>query len=137
MRQFIVLLFFLLISFQLFAQDICRFKDTREFRAAINSQEVKLLLKKQNPSTFSSFENKMIFTMMQKTHFEPVTFNEAMELFYEQISDGEIAYYTNGKFKVALVRYWPGDTEVGAFIDPTNLNLKVLAIISDGEIYCL
>lgn len=136
MKTFLLLALF--ISFDLLAFDPCSYSSTAEFNDDLKSQGIEAVKNSRNPKRFRFVEKQMIhLTVSLQDWLNGISRVEALDLFVEGSSDGEIAYFQlNGK-EVALVHYWPGDNEYGAFFEMNNSAFRLMAEIRDSEIVCL
>lgn len=138
-----LILTFLFLTTSAFAQDICSFQETWEFKEALTAKGIKPTKKSTNHKRFTFIEKDMIhLTVTLQGWLNGVSREEALDNFndmYEGQSGslaGEIVYYTiNGK-KYALVHYWPGENEYGGFFEVKDRSYKLIAEISDSFIEC-
>lgn len=136
MKTFLFLALF--ISSNLLAFDPCSYPSTVEFIEDLESQGIEAVKTSRNPKRFRFVEKQMIhLTVSLQEWLNGVSRIEALDLFVENSSDGEIVYFQlNGK-EIALVHYWPGDNEYGAFFEMNSSAFRLLAEIRDSEIVCL
>lgn len=133
----------LFITTNAFAVDICSFEETWEVSDALEAQGIKAHKTSKNHKRFTFAEKEMIhLTITLQDWLKGISRGEALETFadiYEgkQGSNaGEIKYYRiNGK-EVALVHYWPGDNEYGAYYELKNGAHRLIAEVSDSFITC-
>lgn len=126
----------LLLSSQLFAQDICSYQETWEFEEALQASNIKTSKISKNHKRFLFVEKLMIhLTVTQEEWLSGSTREEALEIFGNG-NDGKISYYQINGRTFALVQYWPGDNEVGAFFEMKESTFKLIASISDSFIRC-
>ncbi len=124
-------------SLNAFALHPCEFEMTQDFREALTASGVKPLKVSKAPSKFRFIEKQMIhLTISLQEWLSGVSRNEALELFVEDRNDGEILYYHLDGKDIALVHYYPGDNEYGAFIEMKGSAFALLAEIRDSDIYC-
>lgn len=135
MKSLITLL--LLTSFNAFAADICAFEETWEFHEALEAEGVKAVKTSKNSKRFTFVEKQMIhLTVAQQDWLKGISKEEAWESFSEGSSDGEVLYYKLDGKDYALVHYWPGDNEFGAFYEMKNGAYRIIATIDDAFITC-
>jgi hypothetical protein len=68
---------------------------------------------------------------------DPADALDDVDAYVDDVDAGEIEYLTAENTKFALVHYWPGENEYGAFIEiKNNKSIKVMASITDGFIEC-
>ncbi len=97
---------------------------------------------------FSPVDRKMVFAMMveygktwQTFKDEAAAMHDLLD-FYEGektpgTNAGEIIRFHEGTKTIALVHFWPGDNEFGAYFEVlSNGTFKKIATIGDGDIYC-
>lgn len=140
--KFLFALMFL-ISTSAFAQNICEYQETFDFVEALKSQGVNKARKSTNHKRFTFVEKSMIhLTVTLQGWLGGLSRDEALENFADMYNGemgsnaGEIVYYNyNGK-SYALVHYWPGDNEFGAFFEMTGKAYKLVAEINDSFIEC-
>ena len=136
-----------LISLNAMAVDLCRLGDTNVFEDAVKAHQFRMYKRSANHVAFTNLEKAMIQMAVQAVHFENkrVSLPEALYIFgdYSEYTKGkpgslagEILYFAVGQSQFAFVRYYPGDNEYGAFVTMVNNQLKLLAIVGDGEIVC-
>lgn len=128
------------------ALDVCKLEDTVAFDEAVEAKKAVLISESDNHKRWTAVEKKMIHaTIKSDGYSEKLNQYEALRQFGDYYEDdkepgsnaGEIEYYKIGKVSLALVHYWPGDNEVGAFIELLpNGKFKLVATISDQWISC-
>ncbi len=143
MKSLLILIALVSIQAQA-AFDVCQFEDTVAFDEAVDAKKVTLVKQTNDHKKWTAIEKKMIHETI-KSPESKITQFEALRYFGDYYEDsteegsnaGEIQYFRAGNFKFALVHYWPGDNEVGAFIElgPKN-QIKILATVSDQWIEC-
>lgn len=143
MKSILILLTFFSIQAHA-AFNVCQFEDTVAFDEAIDAKKVTLIKETSDHKKWTNFEKKMIHETI-KSSGHKATLKQALRQFgdyYENSNEegsnaGSIQYFQTGSFKFALVHYWPGDNEVGAFLEigPKN-QIKILATVSDQWIEC-
>lgn len=129
-----LILFALMISSTAFA-GVCDYSYTFEIDEAIERGEIQVLRTSDNHSNFSKLEKSMILETVKMT-MEESDMNEALELFADRSSPGEIQYLMDSGELIALVHFWPGDTEVGMMFRMKGNSFSYLAVIGDSEIDC-
>ena len=141
MKIILILAFF--ISFQSFAADICNFQETWEFTEALKEEGIKPLKRSKNHKRFTFVEKEMIhLTITLQYWLKGASRDEALENFADLYDGkmgsnaGEILYYSIEGKTYALVHYWPGDNEVGAFYEMKGRAYRLIAEISDSFIEC-
>lgn len=141
--KIVVLLISLFITFQSYAVDICSFVETWEYQEALERAGVKTSKKSKNHKRFTALEKDMIhLTISLQDWLRGVSREEALMQFGDFYNGqlgpnaGEILYYQIGYKTFALVHYWPGDTEVGAFFELRGRAFKLIAEINDSFIEC-
>lgn len=128
------------------AFDVCQFEDTVAFDEAVEAKKLSLIYQADDHKKWTILEKKMIHaTITSDDYHANVNQNEALRTFGDYYEDnteegansGSIQYYKVGAYKFVLVHYWPGDNEVGAFleVDPKG-KIKILATISDQWVEC-
>ncbi|HXH74665.1 MAG TPA: hypothetical protein VNJ08_06845 [Bacteriovoracaceae bacterium] len=128
----LIAIFTILLTTQAFAFDLCAFQETSELN-------LEILKASQNPKRFTFAEKNLIHrTIALQSMYEGISKAEALVLFKEGSSDGEITYFQMGDKQMILVHYWPGDNEYGAFyqIKPTG-TAKLIARVGDSFISCI
>lgn len=136
-----------LVSLNAMAVDLCQMGDTNVFEDAVKARQFRLYKRSANHAAFSNLEKAMIQLTVQAVHYENkrLSLPEALYIFgdYSQYTKGqpgslagEILYFAVGQNQFAFVRYYPGDNEYGAFVTMVNNQLKLIAIVGDGEIVC-
>ena len=129
----------LLFSTQIFAQDICAFEETWEFEEALSNANIKTSKISKNHKRFLFVEKQMIhLAITQEDWLKGCTRDQALEVFsdYNGSNAGEISYYQIQGKTYALVHYWPGENEMGAYFEMTSSAFKLIATISDSFIRC-
>ncbi len=127
-----------LLSFNSFAFNICDYEDTATVSDAIEAKKIIKTKTVSEHSAFSNVEKKMILMALKTDSLNAeIDEEEALRLFNDDVDAGEIEYLTAENTKFALVHYWPGENEYGAFIEiKNNKSIKVIAAITDGFIEC-
>mgnify|MGYP003574888615 CR=1 FL=1 len=135
-----------LLSAQAFAAfDVCQFEDTVAFQEAVDAKKIKKTKEVNFETGFSAIEKQMIKTTINSdSSHAHLNLDEAVKEFGDYFGGrtepgtnaGEIVYYSVGSDKFALVHYWPGDNEVGAFVKVTDQTVTLLATVSDQWIEC-
>ncbi|HXH31128.1 MAG TPA: hypothetical protein VNJ01_09985 [Bacteriovoracaceae bacterium] len=143
--KFLILFAFFLTA-EAMAFDVCKFQDTNEFQGAVEAKKIQKIAEAKNHKAFNPFEKKLIHqTITSDTYFKNATVAQALRVFgdyYENSTEegsnsGSISYYRAGAKVIVLVHYWPGDNEVGAFLEVfPNGKTRVLATISDQWMTC-
>lgn len=132
-----LLILAMLLSANAFALHPCDFEMTQDFREALEVSGIKPHKVSKTPSKFRFIEKQMIhLTVSLQDWLSGVGRKEALELFVEDRNDGEILYYHLDGKEVALVHYYPGDNEYGAFVEMKDSAFALLAEIRDSDIYC-
>lgn len=132
-----LLLLSMLFSLNAFALHPCEFEMTQDFRETLNASGIKPLKVSRAASKFRFIEKQMIhLTISLQEWLSGISRNEAIELFVEDHNDGEILYYNLDGKDIALVHYYPGDNEYGAFVELKGSAFILLAEIRDSDIYC-
>ncbi len=143
--KLVILLAGLLSAHAFAAFDVCQFEDTVAFQEAVDAKKVKKSKEVNFETGFSAVEKQMIHaTITSDSHHTGLSLEAALKEFGDFYVDpskpgtnaGEIVYYNVGAEKFALVHYWPGDNEVGAFVQVTEQTVKILATVSDQWIDC-
>lgn len=139
----IILILSFLISSQVFAADICQFQETWEFTEALEAEGIKHSKRSKNHKRFTFVEKEMIhLTITLQDWLKGVSRAEALENFADLfegrigMNAGEILYYSIEGKTYALVHYWPGDNEYGAFYEMKNKAYRLIAEINDSFIEC-
>lgn len=138
----LILSLFVLFTFNAFALDICSFEDTMALQDAVQAGKLRQIKSSKQHHQFTALEQGMIHAMITAT-FEAMPMSQALEEFADMYDGkigtnaGEIEYYADGTSHLVMVRYWPGDTEVGAFFSVArDGSFKLLATIDDQWISC-
>jgi hypothetical protein len=133
--KFIILLATLL-STQAFAFDMCSFHSTGHFIDVLESKGISHSRVSEDHNRFTFNEKKMIhLTITFQDWLQGASLDEALKVFGENY--GEIIYYKVEGRTIALVHYFPGDNEYGAFYEVRGRGaFKFLAQVQDGDIYC-
>lgn len=127
----------LLFSVNAFAFHPCDFEMTQDFTDVLKASGIKPHKISKTPSKFRFIEKQMIhLTVSLQDWLNGVSRKEALELFVEDRNDGEIRYYQLDGREFALVHYYPGDNEYGAFLEMTGSAFSLVAEIRDSDIYC-
>ncbi len=132
----------LMISSTAFA-GVCDYSYTFDIDEAIDRREIQVLRTSDNHSNFSKLEKSMILETVKMTT-EETDLHAALELFADVWDDslapgpnaGEIRYMMDSGELIALVHFWPGDTEVGMMFRMKGNSFSPLAVIGDSEIDC-
>lgn len=128
----------LLFATNAFAFEPCSHQDTWGFFEDLKANSQKASAISKNPKKFRFVEKQMIhLTVTLQDWLNGSSKAEALEIFTEGSSDGEIQYFDFNGRRIALVRYWPGDNEYGAFFEMKNSAFQLLAEIRDSDIVCL
>lgn len=132
-----LLLLTFILSSQAFAFDPCLYSETREFTRELEALNLEPVHVSNNHKKFRFNEKQMIhLTVSLQDWLKGASRHEALNIFTIDSSDGEILYYRFGDKTIALVHYWPGDNEYGAFFEMKNNAFRLLAEIRDSGIYC-
>lgn len=143
--KFIILLAAIFPTLSFSSVDICHFEDTVDFIKAIDGNVIKKTNVSNFETGFSDIEKQMIkLTINSSSYRSNFSLKKAIKEFGDFYVDpnepgtnsGEIVYYSLGNKKIILVHYWPGDTEVGAFLKIDSQKITVLANVSDQTIEC-
>jgi hypothetical protein len=127
----------LTLTTQAFAVDICQFNETWDFKQALISEGYKPTKTSKNHKRFTFIEKQMIhLTITLQDWLKGSSRDEALEMFGQDGEDGQVVYYVIGEKKYALVHYWPGDNEYGAFFELKNSTYRLVAYIGDSFIEC-
>ncbi len=133
----------LFITTNAFAVDVCSFQETSDFRDALEARNIKSTKKSTNPKRFTFIEKQMVhLTITLESWLSGSTKEEAIEIFGDYhdgkkgFNAGEILYYEIEGKQMALVHYWPGENEYGAFFELKNGAYKLLAEVTDSFITC-
>ncbi len=133
----------LFITTNAFAVDVCSFQETSDFKEAIAARNIKPSKKSMNPKRFTFIEKQMVhLTITLEGWLSGSTREEAIEIFgdYQEgkkgFNGGEILYFDISGKQIALVHYWPGENEYGAFFELKNGAYKLLANVTDSYITC-
>ncbi len=133
----------LFITTNAFAVDLCSFQETSDFNKAIETLKIKPVKKSTNPKRFTFIEKQMVhLTITLQGWLSGSTKEESIEIFGDYhggkkgFNAGEILYYEIAGKQIAVVHYWPGENEFGAFFEIKNGSYKLLADISDSFITC-
>lgn len=130
-------LLLLIISSSALAFDPCSYPYTGDLLESLESQGIEAVKVSNNHKRFRFVEKQMVHLAVSlQDWLSGVSKNEALEIFAEDSSDGEIIYYQVDGKEIAYVHYWPGDNEYGAFFEMGNKAFKLLAEIRDSEIVC-
>ncbi len=121
----------LFISTSAFAFNACQFQDTTAFGESKKTEISRT--EKYNP-----VELQMIVATLKLDYWREVKdAKSALAEFNESTEAGEIIYYSIDGKKIAMIHYYPGENEYGAFFEMyPNGKFKLLAKISDGDIDC-
>lgn len=133
----------LFITTNAFAVNLCSFQETWEFNEALEAQRIKPIRISKNHSRFTFAEKQMIHrTITLQDWLKGTSKEEAMQIFADFYNGrqgsnaGEIVYLNvNGK-EIAVVHYWPGDNEYGAYYEIRNGAFRLIATIGDSFITC-
>jgi hypothetical protein len=125
-----------LISFSSQAANICDFEETSEFHAELRESKITSHKTSSNSKRFTFIEKDMIHLTM--TLQESYNWFSAQDSLVEFSHGGEISYYQIDGKEYALVHYWPGDNEYGAFFELKGRSraYRLVAEIHDSSIYC-
>lgn len=131
----------LFVSSQVFALDLCQLRDTYEFDEAVRFARLKPT--RSISSNFSPLEKRMIHhAVTLQPSRSRLNQDAALRAFgdifdgYRGPNPGEIIYYQVNGQKLALVHYWPGENEYGAFFFVGTGTSKIVARIDDSDISC-
>ncbi len=133
------ILIFLALFFTVnaFAVNPCDFEMTQDFREALQASGIKPHKVSKTFSKFRFNEKQMIhLTVSLQEWLSGIGRQEALELFVEDRNDGEILYYQLDGKEIALIHYYPGDNEYGAFVEMKGNAFTLLAEVRDSDIYC-
>ena len=132
---------FLFVSSQVFALDLCQLRDTYEFDQVVQFERLQTIRTVSN--NFSGLEKRMIHQAVRLQAWQVgIPMDESLRAFgdyydgYRGPNPGEIVYYQLKGQKLALVHYFPGENEYGAFFIVGNGTTKMVARIDDSEISC-
>lgn len=133
----------LFITTNAFAVNLCSFEETWQFNEALEAQRIKPIRISKNHNRFTFAEKQMIHrTVTLQSWLKGSSKEEAMEIFAATFNGrpgenaGEIVYLNvNGK-EIAVVHYWPGDNEYGAYYEIRNGAFRLIAEIGDSFISC-
>lgn len=126
-----------LITTNAFAVDICSETSTWDFAEALKAEGIRPSKIAKNHRRFTFTEKQMIhLTVTLQDYLNGTSRDEALAIFEDASDAGEIKYYTIQGKQYALVHYWPGDNEYGAYFALTRNSFKLIASIEDGDIYC-
>lgn len=133
----------LFITTNAFAVDLCSFEETWQFNEALEAQRIKPVRISKNHNRFTFVEKQMIHrTVTLQDWLKGTSKEEALEIFGNFYNGkpgsnaGEIVYLNvNGK-EIAVVHYWPGDNEYGAYYEIRNGAFRLIADIGDSFISC-
>lgn len=139
MKYFVLLS--LMISSNVFALDLCQLRDTHDFEVAVKAERIKPI--RSIAQSFSTFEKQMIHQAVTLQNWQRgISPSNSLRAFrdiydgYQGLNPGEIVYYQVKGQKLALVHYWPGENEYGAFFMVSSGSSKMIARIDDGDISC-
>lgn len=124
----LLVVFFTLISLNSFAFDLCSLQETSQ----LDGQVITKRSKNHNRFTFAE-KNLIHRTIALQSFYEGVSKPEALELFSDKSTDGEIIYYEVNGYELIFVHYYPGDNEYGAFY----YGSKLIARVGDSFISCI
>jgi hypothetical protein len=138
-----LLIIALFITTKAFAVNICELAETANFFDTVEAKKIKPVKTSKNHKRFTFVEKQMIhLSVTQQDYLKGITKEESLEKFGDfyqgKIGDsaGEILYYELSGKQVALVHYYPGDNEYGAFFVMKNGSYKLMARIDDSFITC-
>lgn len=142
--KLITILAALFISIQAFAANICDYQETFEFFQVLQKNGVKRTKTSSNPKNWTAFEQEMISSTIRLQHYyKDISKKKALQEFADLYQGkpgsnaGEIVYFTISGKQYALVHYWPGENEYGAFLQLKNGNtFQLVAEITDSFIDC-
>lgn len=134
----------LVLSAQVYAADICSFPETSDFIGALKEEGIKPARTSKNHSKWTFTEKAMIhLTISLENHLKGVSREDALKQFADWYDGkpgsnaGEIVYFDIAGKKFALVHYWPGDNEYGAYFQvKMDGSFKMIAEIQDSFITC-
>ena len=136
-----LLLVSLFVSSQVFALDLCQLRDTYEFDQVVQFERVPTI--RSVSKNYSALEKRMIHQALRLQSWQTrMPMEASLRAFgdvydgYQGTNPGEIVYYQVQGQKLALVHYFPGENEYGAFYLVGNGKTKMVARIDDGEISC-
>lgn len=140
MKLLLILAFF--VSFQALAFDVCSYQETWNVEEAFEDLGVKPVRTSSDHKRFNSVEKHLIHKTLKYLGGEN-TMAQALEAFADMwegesgSNAGVIVYYNIQGKQYVVVRYYPGDTEVGAYYSINrNGSFKLEALIDDGSISC-
>jgi hypothetical protein len=127
-----LLLGFLLLTSS-FASEVCDFDTTGQWHDAYPLHTT--VTQHQN---FTLLERALIWkAIASDNYYADLNQDQALLVFSVGYNAGEIAYYHRGSKVFALVHYWPGENEYGAFFEILSEGkFKLVATVQDGDIYC-
>lgn len=133
----------LFITTNAFAVNLCSFEETWQFNEALEAQRIKPIRISKNHSRFTFAEKQMIHrTVTLQDWLKGTSKAEAMEIFAAMFNGqpgenaGEIVYLNVHGKEIAVVHYWPGDNEYGAYYEMKNGAFRLIAEIGDSFITC-
>ncbi len=128
------------------AFDVCQFEDTTEFDEAVEAKKITLIKEVGDHNNWTTLEKKIIHTTITSdNYYARLNQAESLRVFGDYYDDsiktgsnaGTIQYFAVGSYKFVLVHFWPGDNEVGAFVEVSPQGkIKILATISDQWMEC-
>ncbi|WPU65009.1 hypothetical protein [Peredibacter starrii] len=129
------------VSSQVFALDLCQLRDTYEFDQVVQFERLPTI--RTVSKNFSDLEKRMIHQALKLQPWQRgIRMDESLRAFgdlfdgYRGPNPGEIVYYQVKGQKLALVHYFPGENEYGAFFLVGNGTTKMVARVDDSEISC-
>ncbi len=138
--KLVTLLFFFVVASSAFAAQCSQEMQALQF----NRHGYVELRTSTNHEAWSTIEKKMIRKVVAlQSYLSAVTEAEALDAFGDYYNGklggnaGEITYYKVGNKAIALVHYWPGDNQYGAYVEVVGSKILIHAEIGDGDIYCL
>ena len=139
-----ILILTALLSLPALALDVCSFAETADFRDALESVGINAHKISKDHKKFTFSEKRMIhLTVSTQSWLSGSSLEEALDIFGDfqdgrpGPNAGEIRYYKIEQKTLALVHYWPGDNEYGAFFEvKRDGSFKMLARVEDSWINC-
>lgn len=129
----IILALAIFVTTNAFAVDLCSFEETWQLDEALETQRVRPVYVADNRQAFTNVEKRLIYTAVVQQGWRA---GSSMKKTLEIFEGGEIQYFNIKGQKLALVHYWPGDNEYGAFFSHVNGQYYLVAKIEDGSIIC-
>lgn len=134
----------LLVTTSAFAAPFCDYQETSQFQDALQASNIKPVKKSTNPKRYTFVEKQMIhLTVTLQRWLSGSSKEEAFSIFIDEYEGrkghnaGNIIYYQIAGRYFALVHYYPGENEYGAFFEVVqNGSYRLLADVSDSYITC-